>query len=183
MITIHRNTLTNHSTKEMNMLIAQWKEAALALSATLLLTGLSGAALAEEHHHSHDHAAQVQLTLDNGKKWATDANLRQAMGRIRDALAAELPAIHSGKATTKQYRKLSRTTHDQVTFMVDHCKLDQKGDAVLHLLLADLIAGADAMAGQDVKAARNGAEKISKALDDYGTYFDHPGWHIEQHTH
>lgn len=165
------------------MLIAQWKKTATALSAALLLTVASGTVMAQEHNHSHDHEKQAQLTLDNGKKWVTDGNLRQAMGLIREALTAELPAIHSGKATTEQYRALAQKTNDQIAFMVKNCKLEQKADAMLHLVLADIIAGSDAMAAQDGKAARKGAEKIAQALENYGTYFDHPDWHGAKHAH
>jgi len=60
--------------------------------------------------------------------------------------------------------------------MVKNCKLDEKADAMLHLLLADIIAGADAMVLQDSSKARKGAEQIAHALENYATYFDHPGW-------
>ncbi len=141
-----------------------------------LSTG-SQAALAHEHHSHHDKGS-AQLTLNNGKKWATDDNLRQGMNRIQDALVAELPAIHSGKASVEQYHALAKKVHAQVEFMVQTCKLDKDADAMLHLILAELIAGADAMAEQKDNQARHlGAEKIAHALDDYGTYFDHPDWH------
>ena len=161
-------------------MFAQWKKVAATLSTAALLSVGAGTALAKDHSHSHDAGhdtkGPAQLTLNNGKKWATDANLRQGMTRIRDALAAELPAIHAGKATRKQYQVLSQKANDQITFMVKNCKLDENADAMLHLLLADIIAGADAMAGQDSSEARKGAEKIAHALENYPTYFDHPGW-------
>lgn len=134
-------------------------------------------ALAHDHDHSHETAGPAQLTLNNGRKWATDDNLRQGMSRIRDALADELPAIQAGKATAEQYRVLAQKTNDQIAFMVRNCKLDRQADAMLHLLLADIIAGADAMQGKNGSEARKGAEKVAHALDDYGAYFDHPGWH------
>ncbi|MDH4234620.1 MAG: hypothetical protein OEV15_05755 [Gallionella sp.] len=151
------------------------------LSAATLLGGGANIALAAEHNHSHEsHASHAQeapkLTLNNGKKWETDDNLRMAMSRIRDALSAELPAIHSGKATAAQYQALVQKTNDQIAFMVKNCKLEPKADAMLHLLLADIISGADAMAGKDIGNARKGAEKIAGALDNYPTYFAHPGW-------
>lgn len=158
-------------------MFARWKKIAATLSAAALLSMSPGSASAEEHGHSHDHGNAAQLTLDNGKKWATDDNLRQSMGRIRDALTAQLPAIHSGKATPEQYRTLAQKTNDQIAFMAKNCKLDQKADAMLHLVLAEIIAGADAMTAHDGNGAREGAEKIASALDSYGTYFDHPGWH------
>lgn len=159
----------------------QWKKIAAALSAAVLLN--AGAAFAEEHHHAHDDGKTAQLTLDNGKKWATDDSLRQGMSRIRDALAAELPSIHSGKATAEQYRTLAQKMDDQIAFMVKNCKLEPKVDAMLHLVLADIIAGADAMKAQGGSDAYKGAVKIARALDNYGKYFDHAGWHGLEHSH
>lgn len=158
-------------------MLIQWKKMAATLSVAALLSMSPGIVSAEGHSHSHDAAEPAQLTLNNGKKWATDDNLRQAMSRIRDALSAELPAIHSGKATTEQYRALAQKTNDQIAFMVKNCKLEPKADAMLHLVLADIIAGADAMMAHDGSEAHKGAAKIAHALDSYGVYFDHPGWH------
>jgi hypothetical protein len=159
----------------------QSKNIVAILSAAALLGLGARVALAQEHSHAHDHHAQhasesPQLTLNDGKKWETDDNLRQAMSRIRDALSAEVHAIHSGKATGEQYKALAQKTNDQITFMVKNCKLDQKADTMLHLVLAEIIAGTDAMLGKDVNEARKGAEKIAAALDNYGKYFAHPGW-------
>ncbi len=154
----------------------QWKKIAAILSVAALL-GTDPALAEEDHHHSHEAAEPARLTLDNGKKWSTDASLRQGMNRIRDALAAELPAIHSGKATTEEYRSLAQKVNDQIAFMIKNCKLEPKVDAMLHLVLADIIAGADAMAAQDSSVAQKGAEKIAHALENYAAYFNHHGWH------
>ena len=134
-------------------------------------------ALAQDHHSHHD-SGSTQLALNHGKKWGTDDDLRRGMATIRDALASELPAIHGGKASAEQYHALTKRVNDQTAFMVQNCKLDKEADAMLHLVLAELTAGADAMSGQkDNKTKRQGAEKIAHALEDYATYFDHPGWH------
>jgi len=162
-------------------MFASWKKIAASLSAAALLN--AGAAIAQDQHHSHGQEKPAQLTLNNGKKWAADDNLRQGMSRIRDALAAELPAIHSGKATAEQYLALAQKTNDQIAFMVKNCKLEPKADAMLHLVLADIIAGADAMMmAQGGSEARKSTEKIARALDNYGVYFDHPGWHGMKHA-
>lgn len=159
-------------------MFAQLKKITATLFAAILLNASTGAALAQDHGHSHPAAeGAAQLSLNNGKKWATDDNLRQSMGRIRDALTAELPAIHSGKATAEQYRALAQKTNDQIAFIVKNCKVDQQTDAILHLVLADIIAGADMMMGHNGSTGHEGAGKIARALDNYGTYFDHPGWH------
>lgn len=165
-------------------MFGQWKKMTVILSAAALLGIGANAAFGEEHDHemhNHDHAHHgaeaPKLALNNGKQWGTDNTLRQAMSSIRDALSAELHSIHTGKATAKQYQALAQKINDQTALIVKSCKLDQQADAMFHLVLADLIAGADAMAGNDIKAARGGAEKVAQALDNYGTYFSHPGWH------
>jgi len=157
-------------------MFATWKKIAVSLSTVALLSAGAGAALAQEHSHSHDHGKPVQLTLNDGKKWATDSSLRQGMSRIRDALNAELPVIHSGKAAAEQYQALAQKVNDQLAFMVKNCRLEPKADAVLHLILADIIAGADIMQAQQGGEAHQGAVKIVHALENYAGYFDHPGW-------
>ena len=54
---------------------------------------------------------------------------------------------------------------------------------MIHLVLADIIAATDAMSGKDIGEARKGAEKIAGALDNYGNYFAHPGWHGVMSAH
>lgn len=164
-------------------MFASWKKTASFLSAAALLGASATLAHAQDHQHSHAHEKPAQLTLNNGKKWVADDNLRQGMSLIRDALSAELPAIHSGQATAEQYRALAQKTNDQIAFIVKNCKMEQKMDAVLHLVLADIIAGSDAMMAKGGNDARHGAEKIAKALDNYGAYFEHPGWHGAAHNH
>jgi len=166
-------------------MFTQWKKIIAILSIAALPGMGAKIALAQEHSHAHAHHAveTARLSLNNGKKWETDNNLRLGMTRIRDALSAELHAIHSGKTTTEQYQALARKTNDQIAFMVKNCKLDQKTDEMLHLVLADIMAGADAMSGKDINEARKGAEKIAEALDDYGTYFNHPDWYGVKPAH
>lgn len=155
---------------------------ATTLSAALLLSTATGNALAENHHHSHESGSPAQLVLNNGAKWVTDSNLRKGMEQIRDALAAGLPAIHADKMTAGQYRALAKKINQQTEFIVKHCKLDQKTDAMLHLVLADIMAGTDSML-HDSSKARPGAEKIMNALDNYAKYFDHPGWQAPHAGH
>lgn len=157
------------------------------LAATAVLVACLSAgvqiALAQDHHSHHD-KEPARLTLNNGKKWTTDDNLRQGMSRIRDVLTAELPAIRSGKASAKQYHALAKKINEQVEFMVQNCKLDKDADAMLHLVLTELIAGADAMSDQkNNQDERQGAEKIARALESYGAYFEHPGWHEVNQAH
>ncbi len=158
-------------------MLAMHKLSVAAAGLAVCLSINMSVALAQDHSHSHDGSGSTQLTLNHGKKWATDENLRLSMIRIRDALEAELPAIHSGKASAKQYQALAKKVNDQISFMVQNCKLDRDADAMLHLVLAELIDGSDAMVHQGSgEAMHQGVEKIAHALENYGTYFDHPGW-------
>ncbi|MEN6587613.1 MAG: hypothetical protein ABFE02_16360 [Sulfuricella sp.] len=161
----------------------QWKRLTATLSTAALLCLGAQPALANDHEHSHETAGPARLILDHGHKWATDDSLRQGMTRIRDALNAALPAIHAGKATAEQYRTLAQKTDGQIAFLFQNCKLKPEADAMLHVVLADIIAGANAMMGPDSGKAREGVEKIAHALDNYGTYFDHPGWHGVRPAH
>ena len=164
-------------------MVKLWKKFAATLATAALLGVGTQPVLAQEHEHSHGTAAPAQLTLNNGQKWVTDDNLRLGMSRIRDALAAELPSIKAGKASLKQYRSLAKKTHARIEFMVQHCKLEPQADAMLHLLLADVSAGADAMQAKQASEARHGAQQIAHALENYDAYFDHPGWHGTKHSH
>jgi hypothetical protein len=47
---------------------------------------------------------------------------------------------------------------------------------MLHLVVADLLAGADVMQGKAKGQAAEGAHKVVVAANSYGRYFDHPGW-------
>jgi hypothetical protein len=155
------------------------------LSAAALFGMNAKLALAQEHDHGHAHhgAASAQLTLNDGMKWESDANLRQGMSRIRDALNAELHAIHMGKATAEQYQALAKKIDVQIEFMMNNCKLEPKADAMLHLVLADIVAGTEAMKQPDTSQARKGAEGIAQALESYGSHFVHPDWNKKQHAH
>lgn len=150
-----------------------------AVAAAFAAASLFGAApLFAADAHSHEHQAEAHaLELNQGKKWTTDAPLRTGMERIRDTLAPELKAIHSGKLKPAQYGALAKRIDTEVAGIVQNCKLEPEADANLHIVLAELMAGTEAMHGKepDTKPAA-GAVKVMQALDSYAKYFDHPGW-------
>jgi hypothetical protein len=132
--------------------------AAIALASAL---ALGGPVIAAEEHH-HEGTVGAKLVLNQGKKWQTDAPLRTGMANIRTALAS------GGK-----YAALAERVNAEVAYIVQNCKLPEDADAQLHLVIAELLAGADEMKGEH---AREGAERVVKALNAYGRFFDHPGW-------
>ena len=134
--------------------------------------------LAAETKHQHEQgAATAKLHLKNGKKWQTDDVLRQSMTNIKDAVAPHLPVIHQNKLDAKSYDELSAKVNSEAANIVKNCHLEKDADEMLHLVIADMLAGADAMSGKDQKTTRQaGAAKVVQSLDSYGKYFDHPGW-------
>ena len=70
-----------------------WTLAGLGLAVSMSLTALPS--MAEDHDH-HDIDA-VELQLNAGQKWQTDAPLRQAMGEIGQAVNSSLDAIHNNQ--------------------------------------------------------------------------------------
>ena len=119
-------------------------------------------------HAGHaDHAGHGQtagLSLDDGRKWATDAGLRQGMARIQALVEAPAPDPAAQAAAIR----------DEVAALVANCHLEPKADAVLHALIGELLAGAEAMARPETATA--GLARVRAALARYPLYFDHPGW-------
>lgn len=151
-----------------------------ALNAVLVVAGLalstaSFAAPAHKHDAHADHAAPTALQLNAGKKWATDEALRKSMGSIRQSVAASLHQIHQNRLTPTGYDALARKVEGEVGNIVANCKLEPQADAQLHLIVADLLAGAEQMSGKLKQAKRqDGAVKVIGALENYASFFDDP---------
>jgi hypothetical protein len=154
---------------------------ALVLAASLALLATPAASAQDQHEHGHEHdssaAAVTQLQLDGGKRWPTDASLRQGMADIHAAFEADHPTIHAGKQTDAQYEALAGHIESQVNSIVANCKLPPAADANLHFVVADLLQGIGLMRGQDPARTRHdGAALVHGALRAYGQYFDDPDW-------
>ena len=149
---------------------------AAAVATAVFVLGAGTPALAADPHHDHAAGAPAKLTLDHGKKWATDAPLRKGMSEIRNAIAAKQEAIHKGTLAAADYKALGATVEAQVGTIVAECKLEPAADANLHLIVADLVAGADAMQGKSATKPATGAVHAVQAVNRYGQFFDHPGW-------
>ena len=106
--------------------------------------------------HSHDPAAgEAKLVLNQGKKWETDAPLRQGMESIRSAVAK---GMDSGA--------LAKKVEAEVAGIVQNCKLEPAADEQLHIVIADLLAAAEA----------GDPGRVKQALTASGEHFDHAGW-------
>jgi len=137
---------------------------AIALAVAL---SFAGPAAYGQAAHDHGHAAgEAKLVLNQGKKWETDAPLRQGMENIRSALGSHM-----------KYEALAAKVSTEVAGIVQNCKLEPEADAQLHLVIADIMGGVEALEGKvKGETRRAGAEKIARALNAYGEHFDHAGW-------
>lgn len=156
------------------------KFAVLLTSLALIVSANTHAAGSNEgnHHDAHGSSAPHKLQLNAGKKWATDAHLRLTMDDINQAMTKALPLIHKNQFDDAAYQALATTVGNKVAYAVANCKLEPKADAMLHVVVADLIAGAETMEGKTADSRHDGAVRVLEALKAYGEYFQHPGWKV-----
>ncbi|MEZ4459445.1 MAG: hypothetical protein R3E66_06890 [bacterium] len=135
-----------------------------------------GQAAPSQGDHEHDHSSHgngpTKLELNDGKKWATDQALRDGMGRMHQAV---IPVYSQYKGKTlrdDEAKALAATIRTEVDGLVKNCKLEPKADAMLHIVIADLLTGAQVISGNPMDD--NGIPKIVGALHAYAQHFDHP---------
>lgn len=151
--------------------------ASAAAAAAILLASAGWAANTPAAAHEHDAATPHALALNHGKKWPTDAPLRQGMDRIRTLVSAQIGAAHAGKLGDAQFQALAGKVEAEVGNIVANCKLEPEADAMLHLVIAEIGAGTDTMAGKDAQRRRaQGLVQVVQAVNDYGRFFAHPGF-------
>ncbi|WP_296658084.1 hypothetical protein [Paraburkholderia sp.] len=156
------------------------------LAAAAIAATTSGWASAASLHSEHDGevATAHKLALNHGRKWATDETLRNGMARIRDSLASQLAAAHGGGLDAASYGKVSGSIEAEISTIVANCTLEPKADAMLHGVLADLIAASDVMAGKvAAHSPEQGLRQAVLALNEYGRYFDDPGFRPLRNVH
>ena len=150
---------------------------ATALAAAALTALFAAPVVAQTSGHDHGAAATSALALNQGQKWPTDKPLRDGMDRIRELVEPQLTVAHAGKVGSAQYQALAKQIESQVGAIVADCKLEPKADAMLHLVIADMGAGTDAMAGKSANLPpAEGLVKVAQAVNAYGGHFDHPGF-------
>ncbi|WP_246264065.1 hypothetical protein [Aromatoleum toluvorans] len=147
---------------------------ACAIAAATGFGGVSQALAAGGHDHGSNAPA---LKLNAGGKWQTDAPLREGMVKIRANVEPKLDAIHAGRLTATQYEAMGKAVEEQLAYIVGNCKLAPEADAVLHGVIAEMSDGAEVVGGKKAVDDRSkGVVHIVNALNNYGQYFDHPGW-------
>lgn len=119
-------------------------------------------------HDAHDAAHDTTVARPDGAQWPTDEPLRTGMSRIQAAVERSTtapPLSREGSLT------LARTIEQNVTYIIEHCKLPPEADTALHVLLARILTATDQLKKD---ASPNAAvAQILGALHDYRDAFDH----------
>ncbi len=146
----------------------------MSVSLSLVLAGCSHFA-GGHHHGAHGGALdRSALTLNEGRKWPTDAPLRQGMREIRTLVQSPTAATASASIEPAVAQRVADGVDAQVAFLIQNCKLEPKADAALHVLITDMLNGAQAL--RQPTPTAQGLMQIRDALAQYPQYFDDPQW-------
>lgn len=139
------------------------RAAAVLTAALLALAPVQpAAARVQDGHVGHaGHHAEAPAPAP-GRRFDTDAPLRQGMAAIREAAAS--PALDDPG--------LAAAIEAQLDFIIANCRLPEDADARLHLVIERLFEAGDQLSSGNGAAGRAAARD---ALADYGAVFDHPG--------
>jgi hypothetical protein len=145
---------------------------------SLLVAGslvvLPAAGLAQVAHSHGSAAIEMSLSLNQGEKWETDEPLRTGMSTIREAFTSVIEDVHAAKLSPEHYARLAEHVETNVNYIVANCKLPEKPDAQLHVIIEHMFEGFEQMKAPD--SGQKGAVAIIEALNAYGEHFDHPDW-------
>lgn len=150
----------------------------LSASALILAGALSAqpatAQSAHEAHAAHAHAPAAATTPAPAQRWTTDAPLREGMRGIRVAVQA-LEHYEHGHMGIAQARSTAALIDTAVDGIFANCRLEPDADVALHGLLAQFLAGAEAVRTSQQVPVQEIAGMRS-ALARYPQLFDDPQW-------
>jgi len=147
----------------------------LLLAAIVATTAM--ASLPAQAQHSHQHPAPAVAQATPAQRWATDAPLRAGMAKIRTAVDA-LQHYERGHMGPEQAVELATQIQQQIAYLVANCKLEPQADAALHVIIAQLGAGAQAL--KDNPADLGAIPPMRQALQHYPRQFNDPGWAADE---
>lgn len=150
---------------------------AMTTAAMPLLLLAAIAALPAQAQHSHQHPAPAVAQATPAQRWATDAPLRTGMAKIRTAVDA-LQHYERGHMGPEQAVELATQVQQQIAYLVANCKLEPQADAALHVIIAELGAGAQAL--KDNPADLAAIPPMRQALQHYPRQFNDPTWTVAE---
>ncbi|HVH35996.1 MAG TPA: DnrO protein [Tahibacter sp.] len=153
------------------------------LLAALLLSAFAATVAAAEPqadahaaHHAHaEHTAASTTTPAQApaQRWASDAALRDGMGRVRAALD-ELHHYELGHLPPAAAQDQAAQIEAAIDYLFAHCRLAPEPDAALHRILLPLLTSAQRLNRDPTQ--RDAIVAMRDAVAAYPRQFDDPGW-------
>jgi hypothetical protein len=124
---------------------------------------------AQHAHDSHDSHEAAATAPPGGALWPTDEGLRTGMSRIDAAVDRALAVTQP--LTREQAEELARAVEQNVSYIIENCRLPPEPDAALHVLIGRMMAAA----GQLRNEATTGSAltALRGVLQVYRSTFDH----------
>ncbi len=145
----------------------------IAVVPLLLLAAMTAPPARAQDGHQHHAPAATGAQAVPARRWDTDVPLRAGMGQIRVAVD-ELQHYERGHMGPEQAVALANRIEGQVAYLVANCKLEPQADAALHVIIAELSAGAQALKADPTDTGV--IASMRRALQHYPRQFNDPGW-------
>lgn len=118
----------------------------------------------------------VNTRPSNG--WETDDGVRRAMSAIQQAMASRQQDIAADRLSAKDYQGLAKSIEESLAMAEKSSQAPVAALKAFQAIVAiDLRRSAELMrTGATVKLQRAGALGVPQTLNNYGQYFQHPGW-------
>lgn len=147
---------------------------AIASAALLLLTALISPVASAQH--SHHHASPAPSQEAPAHRWDSDAPLRAGMAKIRAAVEG-LQHYGRGHMGPEHASTLASSIQAQIGYIIANCKLDPQADAALHVIIAGLATGAQALKADPSNLAA--IAPMREALASYSRQFNDATWPVD----
>jgi hypothetical protein len=110
-------------------------------------------------------------------KWPTDEPIRAAMAVIRKATLDNHTLVTHRRMPQADARRFAETVSREVARIKAEADLPPEGRSEFDAILADILAGAEAVAGRGGEQTPiDGIVRIDAALARYPLHFDDPTW-------
>jgi hypothetical protein len=147
------------------------------MAAAAQLAGCSGGegaseSPAQEAHAAHDapdsHEAGAPAPPVDAL-WPTDVGLRVGMSRIDAAVERATEVTHP--LSREQAEELARAVEQNVSYIIENCRLPPEPDAALHVLIGQMMAAAGQLRNE--ATAGTALTSLRGVLQVYRSTFDH----------
>lgn len=136
---------------------------------------LSNSLLSSDGHQHHDQKSKsLELVLNNGKKWNSDAPLRRGMNKIHKLVKENLVKIENEKMEDQDFSNLANKVQANLDSIFKNCKLEPEADAQLHIILSQIMkAKMNLSKNNSPKKKAKAVHQIISAYESYLKYFEH----------